>query len=698
MKKILSFVVCLSLLAFVLTVFPAPVGAASDSGIFGAGMSWAFDPEEGVLTVSGEGPVLENDSIYWVLNINRSRVSEIEVTSGVTSLAPNTFDGFPNLVSVYLPDTLTDLPSDAFSGCPSLAEIVIDAENPVYETVSGCVIEKGSGTLIFGCNSSVLDDLDVASIADGAFCGYEGITRVFIPAGVTYIGESAFSGCVNIAEITVDPLNSVYRAEGNCLIEIATETVVLGCSSSVIPDGVVSIGAHAFKGYPGITEIALPESVVSIGEGAFEGCSSLSSVVLTDSITEIPDTAFAYCSSLETIVIPDTVTYIGCGAFAGCVSLAEIEFPSSLETVGDGALFECASLKTVEFPDSVTYLGAAALCGCESLESVKLPDGIEEIPASLFESCFSLTEIYMPESLKTVGECAFVDCMSLTRIDLPDGITEIGDNAFGFCTALESVDLPDSLESIGYGAFANCESLEVLTLPETLLEIGSDAFIDSEMILTEYDNALYLGTEDNPYYALVEAADDFINGCEIHPDTKIICDLAFEGNEGITEVEIPDGVKAIGDGAFDNCRGIESVRIPKSIVRIGEGAFGGCTGLAKIVVPIRVLIAAPRVFFGCSGINDVVCDATSEEWEEYEDQIDSGFFGGASIQVGVDDGVLPGDVNGDGVVTAQDMRLLKQYLSGLVGDDDIVSANADVNGDGDITAKDCRALAALFVQ
>lgn len=59
---------------------------------------------------------------------------------------------------------------------------------------------------------------------------------------------------------------------------------------------------------------------------------------------------------------------------------------------------------------------------------------------------------------------------------------------------------------------------------------------------------------------------------------------------------------------------------------------------------------------------------------------------------------MRGDVNGDGLITAQDMRLLKQYLVGLIGDGDIDMTNADVNSDGDITAKDSRALKDILVQ
>lgn len=61
------------------------------------------------------------------------------------------------------------------------------------------------------------------------------------------------------------------------------------------------------------------------------------------------------------------------------------------------------------------------------------------------------------------------------------------------------------------------------------------------------------------------------------------------------------------------------------------------------------------------------------------------------------DDSLPGDVNGDGVVSAKDIRDLKMYFAGLLQDDDIVFGNADLNGDGDITSKDVRELKQLLV-
>ncbi len=59
--------------------------------------------------------------------------------------------------------------------------------------------------------------------------------------------------------------------------------------------------------------------------------------------------------------------------------------------------------------------------------------------------------------------------------------------------------------------------------------------------------------------------------------------------------------------------------------------------------------------------------------------------------------IIPGDVNGDGLVNSKDSKALKQYFVGILSDEDINLANADVNGDGGIDSKDVRALKQLFV-
>ena len=136
----------------------------------------------------------------------------------------------------------------------------------------------------------------ITSIGDYAFYSCRGLTELTLPNSVTSIGNpnsvtsignSAFGGCSGLEKITVDGGNKRYDSRDNCnsIIETGTNTLIVGCKNSVIPNSVTSIGDGAFRGCSGLTELILPNSVTSIGGYAFAYCSGLSKIT---SLAEIP--------------------------------------------------------------------------------------------------------------------------------------------------------------------------------------------------------------------------------------------------------------------------------------------------------------------------------------------------------------------------------------------------------------------------
>jgi hypothetical protein len=69
------------------------------------------------------------------------------------------------------------------------------------------------------------------------------------------------------------------------------------------PNGVTSIGGHAFIYCSSLTSIAIPNSVTSIGDHAFNNCRSLPSITIPDGVTSIGNYAFDNCNSLVSVII-----------------------------------------------------------------------------------------------------------------------------------------------------------------------------------------------------------------------------------------------------------------------------------------------------------------------------------------------------------------------------------------------------------
>ncbi len=390
-----------------------------------------------------------------------SSLTEITIPESVTSI-DGAFQGCSSLTEITIPESVTSI-DGAFQGCTSLTEITIpnritsigdytflNCESLTEITISASVTSIGEYAFS-GCTSleSITIPDSVTSIGECAFCNCESLTEITISASVTSIGEYAFRGCTSLESITVDKKNKVYRSESNCIIETETQTLIVGCKSSKIPESVTSIGDYAFEDCISLTEIAIPASVTSIGSGAFARCESLESITVdkknkvyrseSNCIIETEtQTLIVGCKSSK---IPEGVTTIGESAFAGCTSLNEITIPNSVTSIGERAFQGCTSLKRVYFCDNsnLTSIGDFAFYGCTSLTEITIPNRVTSIGRYSFAGCTSLTEITIPDSVTSIGFEAFYGCTSLTEITIPDSVTSIDRNAFRECTSLERV-------------------------------------------------------------------------------------------------------------------------------------------------------------------------------------------------------------------------------------------------------------------
>lgn len=228
-----------------------------------------------------------------------------------------------------------------------------------------------------------------------------------------------------------------------------------------------------------------------------------------------------------------------------------------------------------------------------------------------------------------------------------NGLPVIGieNDAFSSSADLVTVVMPDTLKYIGEGAFESCAKLKNVTLSQNLEYVGDFAFDGCDSLeLKEYDNALYLGSEEHPYTMLMSAKNTEIESCKIHKDTRIIYASAFFDCVDLCEISIPDGICQIGVRAFEECydlfpnpdesspeyiytkdayylgneknpflvlvearnnNGVTSVTVHNDTKIIAAGAFVGCENLKSINIPDGLRVIGEFAFEKCTSLKSV---------------------------------------------------------------------------------------------
>ena len=431
------------------------------------------------------------------------------------------------------------------------------------------------------------------------------ITSLIIPASVESIYPSAFEGCLELTSIKVSPDNKVYdsREDCNAIIDTQSNYLVLGCSSTKIPDSVTEIGYDVCKNCTELTELVLPSSVTTIEDGTFEGCTGLTKVEIPDSVEEILDWAFAGCYGLTELVISDSVRTIWEDAFLGCSGLTSIKvspgnkyFDSRegcnaiIHTQSNCLVLGCSNTK---IPSSVTSIDSYAFRGCE-LTSIDIPDSVTEIGECAFADCSELKEVKIPSSVITIEAKAFEDCTGLTELVIPDSVTEIGEDAFKGCTGLTSIKVsPDN----------KC----------------FDSREDCNAIIDTQNNMLLYGCKNTKIPSSVTSIGPYaFCGCELTsidiPDSVTeIGGSAFSSCSGLTELVIPDSVTKIGKDAFTGCAALTKLVIPSSVTTLYVFNIEGCAALTKLVIPSSVTTLYGLIIGGCTGLTELVIPASFRE-------------------------------------------------------------------------------------
>lgn len=495
--------------------------------------SCAFESCRNLTSVTFTSPEveIENDAF------KNTPLQTVTFAEGTTYI-----DGFyecTKLQQVVLPQSVTTICGEAFSGCSSLTQITLP-------TKLECIGVNAFART--GLRSIVIPDT-VQSLGNGVFFRCHQLQQVTLPAGLTEIPDGAFFACQKLSSVT-------------------------------IPSTVTRIGRKAFWSCSGLTQMVLPEGLQEIGANCFTDCSSLTSINIPSQVKKLGDWCFSLCPSLTQLQLPSHLQH----RLKDIVSQPEEDKPETEEPqpetadeTADKTLLILYKDAPEQCPDGIPYdrvlrlqadtIRANDVYAClEGVNRVVIGEGFTTIDDLAFfaytsradgehssDFCIgrSIEYIHLPQSLQIIGSLAF-QCCSFRQIHIPDGVHTIGPGAFAKCPSLTEVHLPKDLNVLPMGVFSECTSLQHIVLPENL---------------------------------------------------QYIDDKAFSWCSSLKQITLPKGLKSLGADCFYNCECLESVSVPEGIKEIPESAFEGCAALHSVMLPKSLDTLSDSAFKGCPSVS-----------------------------------------------------------------------------------------------
>lgn len=346
---------------------------------------------------------------------------------------------YSDLTNITLPNSLKEIGYGAFRDCKDLTEVVF-----------------GNGEL---------------TIQNEAFYNTS-LEEVYIPAGINYIGDYAFTGIPTLKAFSVDKNNQHFSSDADGILLNKDQTILISVPSTKTGDYVIL------------------QTVEVINTSAFEN-SQFTNVSFApgSTISVISNRAF-FGSNITSMHIPNTITIIDVFAFAYCDRLEEVSFEegSSLYQVNEGAFYGCVELKEIYLPQTCVEVGAYAFYSCGYLtEDVIKYSKVNEIGKYAFANTNIKT---LDLKIIKIDEYAFSNCLNLEEITIngyENKYNQILENAFYGCNNLKKAYFGSEIDFIGK---------EFFELPE-LEEVE---IAEENVYYSSIDNIVYFNNEVYFFY------------------------------------------------------------------------------------------------------------------------------------------------------------------------------------------------------
>ena len=402
----------------------------------------------------------------------------------------------------------------------------------------------------------------IKTIEANSFSGCTNLATVFLPSSLEVIGEKAFDGCPNIANLNIQHAsasdinaNVFSISEGNK----AALFVKKGTAGSYDKDG--------WNKFSNIVEGEFIDTYIgSVGD---EKDITFSLYTTTDAEEHPVNAAIITKAATNTqlVTIPASITREGTEYL--------------IKNIGSYAFSTSKNLNNLKIATNVETIGKSAFTSCTDLNTLELPSSLRAIKSDAFGACKSLVEIVSyvdKDNLFTIDNDVFhVDAKAKAKLYVPEGESKKAYESTDFWSSFEHKNIID-------GHWKQTSTPDNYYLKYKYLKSSRDAevieidFPDEENV-TKLEIPSSVEIEGVKYYVNKIIPADFIHKDKVQ--TLIIQNKDWDEDE----IAGKNGIELISANTFQGCTNLQKIWLPKSLKSIGSKAFDGCN-------PTRICIEA----------------------------------------------------------------------------------------------------------
>ena len=550
----------------------------------------------------------------------------------------------------------------------------------------------------------------------------------------------------------------LYQLPGNWQEGVFAETMqrvyqyaAAGCKFSTLylPYNLKILEQYAFQNCKNLKLVHFPSSVTTVNANAFAGCDAINQVefntvippagdifpAVTDkSSVELYTPHEAYSAYAASSIWSQYNRKTGIFDHQNCWDIRNYNFRYTVTSnspyskngfSGDGTVkvVKIPSSGSFSIPSSLSYAGKNYVPNEVGYRVGQLVDDIiitqDPSITTIGDNAFEYT--YLKKipftNVEIIGKRAFMNCYKLS-VDLGTGSTplphlkNIMEEAFSG-SGITAFTAPTCLEYIGYSAFSNCEDLHEIFLPH----------IDGKHTLTCGDYFFNNNASDFKCWVDYRRLNDFINSLinldksKVFPHAKLdsewqtfacVKPIDFEGS-GLTAYTVTAYNQSEKKAILSN---INTLKEHHGAVVHGEadGTYYRLKYSSLLNNPTSEFLQGVTYDQTVHSDNTTSCfkfNANSLAFDKVTTNTDfnrgyaylkipTSQTGGATTIITNFSGsaVVPGDVNGDGTVTAADITALYDVL---LNNDYSHVVNGDQTGDNIITAADVTAVYTILL-